>query len=184
MTISPITLEGAARRADDRGVYRCFHCHDLHVTADQARVCATTDTDWFAAALGEVDRILRRGPIPCDAKREMRDEREWTMAERRLRNALDAALPGEVRSHWWVPGSDYLVGLFIPSVSLALEVDDGSQGERVGADRLRSSVLRSHGVVIARIPESLAMTAADAIAATVVGWVGAGDVGSGASASA
>ena len=27
-------------------MYRCFHCHDLHVSSDQARVCADADGDW------------------------------------------------------------------------------------------------------------------------------------------
>lgn len=153
--------------ADLLGVYRCFHCRDLHVSADQARVCSTSDGEWFAAALEEVDRILKRGPLPWSVKQAMRDETEWTMPERRMWNALNAVLPGLIRSQWWVPGCDYRVDLFVPVASLAIEVDGPSHEGRAGADRLRSSVLRSHGVAILRIPNTMAMGEPDRIAASV-----------------
>lgn len=150
-----------------RVMYRCFHCRDLHVVADQARECSISDDAWFADALVEVDRILQRGPIPWDVKRAMRDETEWTLPERRMWNALNRELPGEIRSQWWVPGCDYRVDLFIPAASIAVEVDGASHAGRAGADRLRSSVLRSHGVTIVRIPNALAMSEAEHLAERV-----------------
>ena len=153
--------------ADDRGVYRCFHCHDLHVAAEQAKDCSISDGDWFTEALLEVDRILDRGPIPWHVKRALRDDSEWTLPERRMWKALDEHLPGEIRSQWWIPGCDYRVDFFIPVASLAVEVDGVSHAGRAGADRLRSSVLRSHGVTIVRIPNTLAMSEPDRLAATI-----------------
>lgn len=152
-------------------MFRCHHCRDLHVTADQARDCSTTDGDWFAEALLEVDRILSRGPIPCSVKKAMRDEAEWTMPERSMWRALRSELPGEVRSQWWIPGCDYRVDFFIPSASLAIEVDGASHQGRSGADRLRSSVLRSHGLTILRVPSTLAMQEPERIAQLVAARV-------------
>lgn len=148
-------------------MYRCYHCRDLHVTADQARACATADPDWYDSALAELDRILERGPIPWNVKRTMRDDTTWTMPERQMRRALDEALPGEVRSQWWIPGCGYRVNLFIPSVSLAIEVDGAAHDGRHGPDRLRSCTLRSNGVTVLRIPNERAMTDASRLAALI-----------------
>ena len=148
-------------------MYRCFHCRDLHVTADQARACASADDDWYDEALAELDRILDRGPIPWGHKRTMRDEASWTLPERQMMRALDEALPGEVRVQWWIPGCDYRVDLFIPSVSLAIEVDGASHEGRQGPDRLRSCTIRSNGVTILRIPNDRAMTEAPRLAALI-----------------
>jgi very-short-patch-repair endonuclease len=152
-------------------VYRCFHCHDLHVAAEQAKDCSRSDSDRYAEALLEVDRILARGPIPCRVRKAMREEASWTLPERRLWKALEEHLPGEVRSQWWIPGCEYRVDFFIPSTSLAVEVDGESQAAPVGADRLRSSVLRSHGVTILRIPSALAMGEPDRLASAIAGRV-------------
>lgn len=97
----------------------------------------------------------------------MRDDATWTMPERQMRRALDEALPGEVRSQWWIPGCDHRVDLFIPSVSLAIEVDGASHDGRHGPDRLRSCTLRSNGVTIVRIPNQRAMTDAPRLAALI-----------------
>jgi very-short-patch-repair endonuclease len=149
-------------------VYRCFHCRDLHVSADQARACSRSDDIWFAAALVEVDRILKRGPIPWTIKRSLRDGASWTLSERRLLKALETALPEEaVLPQWWIPGCDYRVDVFLPSMSLAVEVDGASHQQRSGADRLRSSVLRSHGITIVRVPNEMAMSGAEHVARTI-----------------
>jgi len=154
-------------------VYRCHHCHDLHVSSDQARACSVSDPDWFTEALQEVDRILARGPIPWDVKRALRDDAEWTLPERRLWKALEEVLPGEIRTQWWIPGCDYRVDFFIPVASIAIEVDGDSHHGRAGADRLRSSVLRSHDVTVVRIPNALAMSDAERLADLIAARVGA-----------
>lgn len=148
-------------------MYRCFHCRDLHVDADQARACSTADAGWYDEALAELDRILERGPIPWGAKRAMRDEVAWTLPERQMLRALDEVLPGEVRVQWWIPGCSYRVDLFVPAIALAIEVDGSSHDGRQGPDRLRSCTLRSNGVTVLRIPNEQAMTDAPRLAALI-----------------
>lgn len=143
-------------------MYRCSHCRDLHLHADQARICSTHDGAWPDEALAEVERILQRGPIPWEAKRTMRVGLRWTLSERRMWNALQAALPDEiVHAQWWIPGCDYRVDFFVPAVSLAVEIDGSSHDDKAGSDRLRSSVLRSHGITVLRVTDDDARTASE-----------------------
>ncbi len=81
--------------------------------------------------------------------------------------ALEEAMPGEVRSRWSVPGCDHHVDFFIPAASLAVQIDGPSDTRALGADRLRSAVLRSNGVTVIRIPDSLALSDGDRIAGVI-----------------
>ena len=133
-------------------MYRCAHCRDLHLDSDQARICSQSDDVWFEEALAEVARILERGPISLEAKRSMTEETEWSLSEQRLLSALREAIPPDsIRSQWWIPGCAHRVDLLVAPIGLVIEVDGSSHEGRVGSDRLRSSVIRSHGYEILRV---------------------------------
>lgn len=146
-------------------MYRCAHCRDLHITSEQARLCSQEDVGLFEDVLIEVDRILQRGPIPWGVERAMRDDLDWTWPERLLWKAFRETLPPEsIRTQWWIPGCDYRVDFLIAPVDLVVEVDGGSHAHRAGADRLRSSAIRSQGYHILRVPEEVALTDASHVA--------------------
>jgi very-short-patch-repair endonuclease len=147
-------------------VYRCHHCNDLHVTADQARSCFESQGDWYDDALREVDRILARGPKSWSPDRAPSDGTAWTMPERRLWNALTGLVPAEIRSQSWIPDCGIRVDLLIPAAALAILID-GSSHAAAGAERLRSGSLRSAGLTVLRVPDAVAMSAADRVAAVV-----------------
>jgi very-short-patch-repair endonuclease len=149
-------------------MYRCSHCRDLHLAAEQARSCAAFDEIWFEDALGEVERILERGPVGWTSERTRRDEADRTWPERLLWKALRVVLPSDaIRTQWWIPGCDYRVDLLVAPIDLVVEVDGASRQKRPGADRLRSSVIRSHGYQILRIPSEVALTDAAGVAGRI-----------------
>lgn len=150
---SPNHSQGHAATRPIMGVmYRCAHCRDLHIAADQARGCSEHDDHWYEDALAEVERILERGPIAWEVKRVMRDDLQWTWPERRLWSALREVLPPDsLRSQWWIPGCDYRVDLLVVPLGLVIEVDGASHEGRAGADRIRSSAIRSQGYDILRV---------------------------------
>lgn len=149
-------------------MYRCGHCRDLHITAQQARLCARHDDDCFEDVLVEVERILQRGPIPWGVKRAMRDDLDWTWPERLLWKALRETLASDaIRTQWWIPGCDFRVDFLIAPIDLVIEVDGASHEARAGADRLRSSVIRSHGYRILRVPNDVALRDPASVAALI-----------------
>jgi len=166
--------------SDALGVYRCFHCSDLHVAADHARRCAELGDSWFEGAVAEAQWIRRRGDLPWGLKLKYRKVR-WTRSERAMWSALTRVLPREaICHHWWVPPTDYMVDFLIAPARVIVEVDGASHLGREGADRLRAHRLRrlKYDVVrvrnedvandAARIAAALAFRAATALAADPV----------------
>ena len=133
------------------GVYRCFHCQDLHFSADQGRHCAACEEARIGGAVEEARRRAKRGPVPWRRKVAFRSGQRWTPSERRMWSCLHAALPGEaILAQWCIPGCDYRVDFLLPVLGLVLEVDGRSHHGREGADMLRSMDLRALGYEVTR----------------------------------
>ena len=98
-----------------------------------------------------MERQWQRGKVDWAFKMRVRREVAWTHSERHLWRVLQRALRGRVRTQWWLLGTDYRVGFFIPSIDLAVEVDGPSHIGREGADRYRSRDIRDCRYDVARV---------------------------------
>ena len=150
-------------------MYRCHHCRDLHLLAEQAKRCSRTGSSWYADAVGEIDRILDRGPIPV-IPAAVQAESPHPGALSVLFAALEAALPGAARAGWRLPGCDRPLPIFVPAAALAID----SGPATTAADRLWSCALRSQGVAVLRIPEVLVASASDRVVAAIAARVQSG----------
>jgi hypothetical protein len=113
------SVKSAEALADLVGVYRCYHCKDLHFATDQAWRCAACGEDWVPDAVEEAERQARRGPVPWRYKMAVRIRQSWTATERMLWRSLRGAAPNEEILHqWWLPGCDYRVDFLLPSIDL------------------------------------------------------------------
>lgn len=143
-------------------MYRCHHCRDLHLLAEQAKRCSRTGSSWYADAVGEIDRILDRGPIPV-IPAAVQAESPHPGALSVLFAALEAALPGAARAGWSLPGIDRPLPIFVPAAALAIDLGPAT----TAADRLWSCGLRSQGVSVLRVPDSLVATVPERVVAAV-----------------
>jgi very-short-patch-repair endonuclease len=150
------------------GMYRCWHCRDLHFAAEQARRCVELDDAWVEGFLRESDRLFDSSPLPWDLKTEWRKNQEPTESEQTLLTHLGDRLHREhFRVQWWLDEHDYRVDFAVLPARLVVEVDGPSHRGREGRDRLRSMLMRASGYEIARASADDVLTRPGHIASQV-----------------